>query len=102
MAHTQDAVIYDDNGVICMIVIPDDDAELNDLAYNPPNWTHLRVPHSPQPQSDVVGAEAHHPVEMARALHPHLNLRYGDPLDPLVEEGAALMAIQLASRWIGC
>lgn len=43
MAHTQDAILYDQSGHLCMIVIPDDDAQLDDPAFNNPDWTHLRV-----------------------------------------------------------
>lgn len=44
MAHTQDAILYDPGGNLCMIVIPDDDKQLNDPAYNLPGLTQLRIP----------------------------------------------------------
>lgn len=45
MAHTVDAVVYDPlTGFLQMLVIPDDDKQLDDPAYNPPGMVHLRVP----------------------------------------------------------
>jgi hypothetical protein len=45
MAHTVDAVVYDPaTGYLQMIVIPDDDRQLSDPAFNPPGMTQLRVP----------------------------------------------------------
>lgn len=69
MAHTHDAVIHDGNGVLCMIVIPDDDSQLGDAAFNPPGWVQVRVPHRP-------GVD---PIATARAMHPTLNLRLAPP-----------------------
>lgn len=67
MAHTVDAIVHDGTGILWMIVIPEDDSELDDPSFNPPGGVQLRVPHSPVPGAD--------PVIVARALHPHLNLR---------------------------
>lgn len=44
MAHTQDAIVYGPGGILWMIVIPTDDSELDDPAFNPPGATQLRVP----------------------------------------------------------
>ena len=45
MAHTVDAIVYDPTtNYLQMIVIPDDDSQLNDPAFNPPNMVQLRVP----------------------------------------------------------
>jgi hypothetical protein len=73
MAHTQDAVIVDSSGVVHMVVIPDDDAQLSDPAFNPPGHTHLRVPWPPR--------EGQHPdpVQAARHLHPEHNVRMPPP-----------------------
>lgn len=44
MAHTKDAVVYDPiTGIIQMVIIPDDDAQLADPAYNPPGMRQLRL-----------------------------------------------------------
>jgi hypothetical protein len=73
MAHTVDAVVHDGNGVLWMIVIPDDDSQLDDPSFNPPGGVQIRVPHSRVPGAD--------PIIVARALHPHLNLRHAPPAD---------------------
>ena len=45
MAHTQDAIVYDPaTNYLQMIIIPDDDAQLADPAFNPPGMLQLRVP----------------------------------------------------------
>ena len=45
MAHTVDAIVYDPSTMIIqMIVMPDDDSELADPAFNPPGMTQLQVP----------------------------------------------------------
>lgn len=45
-AHTLDAVIYDPGTrVVQMVVIPDDDRELDDLAFNPKGMVQARVNH---------------------------------------------------------
>jgi len=55
MAHTQDAVIYDPlTGNVAMIVIPDDDTQLGDPAFNPKGLTQLRVPSSSDPVSNAA------------------------------------------------
>jgi hypothetical protein len=69
MAHTEDAVIVDATGVVHMIVIPDDDSQLSDPAFNPAGHTHLRIAHVP--------ARGH--VERAAARYPDLNVRHPTP-----------------------
>lgn len=44
MAHTLDACCYDADGNIGLIVIPTDDSQLDDPAYNLLGMTQLRVP----------------------------------------------------------
>lgn len=73
MAHTYDAIIHDGNGILCMIVIPDDDKQLGDPSFNPPGWVQLRVPHA-------VGVD---PVLTALALYPTLNLRLSPAVDSI-------------------
>ncbi len=44
--HTQDAVVYDPaTGYVQQIIIPTDDSELSDPAFNPPGMVQVRVPH---------------------------------------------------------
>lgn len=45
MAHTLNALVYDPaTGIVQMAVIPDDDSQLSDPAFNPPGMVHVRVP----------------------------------------------------------
>lgn len=45
-AHINDAVIYDeDTKIVLMVVVPDDDNELDDPAYNLKGSVQIRVPH---------------------------------------------------------
>ena len=69
MAHTQNAVVVTEDGIVHMIVIPDDDSQLSDPAFNPAGHTHLRVPHNP----------AADPVAAAADLHPAMNVRMPSP-----------------------
>jgi hypothetical protein len=78
MAHTQDAVVVDATGVVHMVVIPDDDSQLADPAFNPPGHTHLRVSHNP----------AADPVATASALHPAMNVRMPPAHGPVVNAPA--------------
>ena len=65
MAHTQDAVVYDPaTGLVIMAVIPDDDSQLAQAAFNPPGTQQALVPH-------VAGSD---PIAAAIALYPQLNL----------------------------
>jgi hypothetical protein len=64
-AHTQDAVIYDPNTkVVIAVVVPDDDKQLNDPAFNPPGMVQVRVTHIPSTD----------PVTTATAQVPALQL----------------------------
>lgn len=63
MAHTLNAVICDDDGIVHMIVVPDDDRQLEDAAFNPDGFVQLRVP---------TGGD---PLATAQQLNPDLNLR---------------------------
>lgn len=47
MAHTHNAVCYDARGNLALIVVPDDDAQLSDPAFNLAGTTQLRIPHDP-------------------------------------------------------
>lgn len=47
MAHTLNAVCFDDAGNIAMIVIPSDDAQLDDPSFNPTGLTQLRISAAP-------------------------------------------------------
>jgi hypothetical protein len=58
MALTQYAVLYDANGQVVMTVIPNDDSDLDDPAYNPPNAgsvtrTLFPISNLPQPIIDT-------------------------------------------------
>lgn len=64
MAHTEDAVIVNAAGEVQMIVIPDDNSQLGDPAYNPAGLTHLRIPHD----------DTRSYVEAAAALYPERNV----------------------------
>ena len=45
MPHTLDAVVYDPaTGIVQMLVMPDDDSDLDDPAFNPPGMVQVRVP----------------------------------------------------------
>ena len=63
MAHTLNAVICDETGIVHMIVVPDDDGQLDDQAFNPDGLMQLRVP--------VDGD----PLTLAQQLNPALNVR---------------------------
>lgn len=71
MAHTQDAVVVDGDGIVHMVVIPDDDSQLSDPAFNPPGHTHLRIDHDP------TGGH----VERAAVAYPDLNVRLPPPAE---------------------
>lgn len=45
-AHTKDAVVYDSKTkIVLMVVVPTDDKELNDSAYNLKGTVQIQVPH---------------------------------------------------------
>jgi hypothetical protein len=71
MAHTQDAVIVDATGIVHMVVIPDDDSELDDPAFNAPGMSQLRVPMQ-APSGQPIGVAQ---MQAAAALHPAMNAR---------------------------
>ncbi len=62
-AHTQDAVVYDPNTmVIQMAIVPDDDTQLDQAAFNPPSMIQMRFQH-------VDGAD---PIDVAVSQNPSL------------------------------
>lgn len=69
MAHTQDAVVIDATGAVHLVIRPDNDWELDDPAFSPTGYTHLRVPHNP-----VLD-----PIAQAQALHPAMNVQWPAP-----------------------
>lgn len=68
MAHTQNAVICGPDGVVHMVVIPDDDHELDDPAFNPKGLVHIRV--------DIK--DGVDPTVLAAQVRPDLNIQVLD------------------------
>lgn len=93
MAHTQDMLVCDASGNVFMIVIPDDDAQLKDPAFNPAGFIAVKVAHDPK--ADIIAAAAQ--------ARPDLNVKLADaPIDipvgdakPIADVGAAEAAVAI-------
>jgi len=69
MPHTRDAIVYDPNTLIMqMIIIPDDDDELRDPAFNPPGMAQLHVDRLDADAQDPLPKVDDQPVAVARAI----------------------------------
>lgn len=59
MAHTKDAVVIDAlTGLVMMLVVPDDDAQLDYPSYNPIGSLQIRVPHQPGVLGSAIAVES--------------------------------------------
>jgi hypothetical protein len=77
--HTQDAVVYDPaTGYVQQIVIPTDDSELNDPAFNPPGMVQVRVPHQTTPGPAVAAVPSI--VSQAQAAKPQAAITLPPPV----------------------
>lgn len=71
--HTQDAVVYDPaTGYVQQVIIPTDDSELNDPAFNPPGMVQVRVTHQAIVGSALVAVPRI--VSQARRDQPRANI----------------------------